>query len=335
MTFGAPDAALLLTDDFARTHCFRAVPGPNADVVGLAFEPIPRRRLSDVRGTLWVNRQTSELQYLEYVYTNLPPEFSDLGLRGRLDFRHLPTGAWIVSAWWIRMPRMEMSSMPLSRRDLSGAQQRLETHPVGYVEDGGRVTVDEAFAVANARIVGHLFDSTTSTPLADAVIRIQGDTGLTTSELDGRFVLATTTGGARTITVTHPKLGLTDDGSTRSVTLSIGDSTVVDVAVPPPARIAQEFCGPVGNRSGLVGLTWADGITTEDLDVQVTWVVTPPLRTEEERAQSGPRGVYAICDLPSNKALTVRLRRGAIVLAEQVLTLEPNEFRWIELTARK
>ncbi|MGH7562130.1 MAG: carboxypeptidase-like regulatory domain-containing protein, partial [Gemmatimonadales bacterium] len=63
MTFAGPDAVLLLSDQFVQTHCFHAVSGAD-ELVGLAFEPVPRRKVPDVRGTLWVSRATSELQFL-------------------------------------------------------------------------------------------------------------------------------------------------------------------------------------------------------------------------------------------------------------------------------
>ena len=324
MTFGAPDAALLLTDEFSATHCFRAVPGPTEAIVGLAFEPAPRRRLSDIRGTLWVNRQTSELQFIEYGYTNLPAKLANVGLGGRIDFRRLPTGEWIVSYWHIRMPRMDQPP------DDYRSRRAFEPHLAGYVEDGARVTVGAPTTSANAVVLGRIFDSTTLAPLPGAVVRIQGDSDSATTEADGRFVLRTAVGGARTIAATHPKLGLIDDGSIRPVSLSVGDSTVVDFSVPTATRIAHELCGPASNRSGLVGLTWSGGVPTENLELRISWEPTPGA-PEEERARSGARGFYAVCDLPAGQVLTVRVQRGAEVLVEQKVTIGMNEFRWLDL----
>jgi hypothetical protein len=54
----APGLDVLLSNMFLEDHCFRLVAdGPR---VGMAFEPAPdRKRLSEIRGTIWLDRATS------------------------------------------------------------------------------------------------------------------------------------------------------------------------------------------------------------------------------------------------------------------------------------
>jgi hypothetical protein len=108
LVFYAPDSALLLSDAFLDTHCLRlARPSPDhPGWVGLEFEPVPGRSLPEIRGAVWLDAGTAELRRLEYGYTGRLP--FNLGRRhagGMVEFDRLPTGAWIVRDWWIRMPR--------------------------------------------------------------------------------------------------------------------------------------------------------------------------------------------------------------------------------------
>ncbi|MEA3245544.1 MAG: carboxypeptidase-like regulatory domain-containing protein [Gemmatimonadota bacterium] len=115
--FRAPDAAALLSDQFAATHCFTVEPPQSlrAHWIGIAFRPTPARsRARDIAGTLWLDRATSELRMLEFRYENLPPEADDPLIGGFVEYAHLATGHWMVARWAIRMPRM-------ARRTIGGA----------------------------------------------------------------------------------------------------------------------------------------------------------------------------------------------------------------------
>ncbi|CAA9309311.1 MAG: hypothetical protein AVDCRST_MAG68-1178, partial [uncultured Gemmatimonadetes bacterium] len=68
LVFYGPDAAVLLSDVFLDTHCFRVQP-PSREhegMVGLAFEAVEGRSLPEVQGVLWMDRRTAELRVLEY-----------------------------------------------------------------------------------------------------------------------------------------------------------------------------------------------------------------------------------------------------------------------------
>lgn len=124
----APDAEVLLSDSFLDTHCFRAVRGRGAarGLVGLRFEPVRGRAATDVAGTLWLDARSAELRHLEFVYRNLPRADDWPGVGGRIEFRRLPTGQWIVDRWRLRMP--------LVRRPARGGPRL-----TGYAEVGGVV----------------------------------------------------------------------------------------------------------------------------------------------------------------------------------------------------
>ena len=123
-----PDETVLLSDGFARTHCFRVVrDAARTGQLGVAFDPARGRRTADIRGVLWVDDKTSELREIVFRYVNagLVTRFESGGFT---RFRRMQSGAWIVSEWLLRMPKLESRSR--TRHDIFLA---------GYFERGGSV----------------------------------------------------------------------------------------------------------------------------------------------------------------------------------------------------
>lgn len=103
--FFGPDARALLSDAFRDTHCFRpASSNPERQgLIGLTFEPLPRRSMPDIAGTFWMHPDSGELQLVEYRYMDGDQIFR-LGGEGEIHFRTLDSGAWVVERWAIRAP---------------------------------------------------------------------------------------------------------------------------------------------------------------------------------------------------------------------------------------
>ena len=125
-TYYAPDADVLLSDPFLRTHCFETK--AEKGLVGLGFSPARGRNLPDVKGTLWVDRDNAELRYLEFTYARLPERLNAPKAGGRVEFMRIPNGAWIVRDWVIRMPIAQV---------VPGAYQSAMPRVVGFREAGG------------------------------------------------------------------------------------------------------------------------------------------------------------------------------------------------------
>jgi hypothetical protein len=136
ITFHGPDAATLLSDAFAATHCLGfADSGPEDGWVGLTFAPLdPEAR--EVEGTLWLDAGTGEPTRLEYRYTALPWPVKTDKAGGGCDFQRLPGGAWIVGRWWLRMPRVGVREERLTQWDPPRKRYTLTS----LVEEGGEVT---------------------------------------------------------------------------------------------------------------------------------------------------------------------------------------------------
>jgi hypothetical protein len=330
VTYAAPDAALLLSDEFVGTHCFRAVQGQEG-LLGLAFEPTAGRKVADVKGTLWVDRATSELRYLEYAYTGLPGILARADLGGRVEFRRLPAGTWIVSYWHIRTPTLT-ESQTAQRRNVGRAFARL----IGYTDLGGRAEIasDALGQVDRALLVGLVYDSVNAQGLAGAVVKVQGYQDSVLTDGEGRFRLAVPASGDQMVTVAHPRSRLLQQGTTRPALLSLGDTTRVDFTVSSLQSFVRALCGTPGKgRAGVVGMAWgSDGKPAAGYGVRVRWN-TSGGGLKEERREVREDGVYAICELPPDRSLPVRLYDRVRPVDERVIQLEWGAFNWVELRA--
>jgi hypothetical protein len=119
-----PDAHLLLSEAFLDAYCFR-VAAPRGGLVGLAFEPVRRGPGVGIEGVLWLDAATGELRHLEYRYTGDEGELARHRASGRIEFRELRGGGWIVERWWIRRS--------------AGATRAGDPPPVQVLEAGGEV----------------------------------------------------------------------------------------------------------------------------------------------------------------------------------------------------
>ncbi len=113
VSYYAPDADVLLSSQFAESHCFAIAPPNSANVawIGLAFKPkIERLGVYEIAGTMWFDQTTLALQQIVFRYTNAPVTFASAGVGGELAFAHLSNGAWLISRWEIRMPQGQIQS---------------------------------------------------------------------------------------------------------------------------------------------------------------------------------------------------------------------------------
>jgi hypothetical protein len=130
-TYHGPDADELISAEFLRTHCFetKSGRGDTEGLIGLAFTPARGRTLPDITGTLWIDRQTAMLHHLDFSYTRLPEDLVAPRAGGRIEFLRVPSGAWIVRDWVIRMPQAVMKQRAMAM----GTQAEV----VGFKETGG------------------------------------------------------------------------------------------------------------------------------------------------------------------------------------------------------
>lgn len=326
--YAVPDAELLTSAEFILTHCFRGVRG-DSGLVGLEFEPVPRRPVSDVAGTLWLDPTTSELKYLEFRYTDVPSVHGRMEIGGRVDFARLPTGEWIVSHWYTRTPWIAVEE----RRSAGRVFRSVERFH-GFLELGGRVDLatdldgDLSLAIVRGRVV----DSVSGAGLAGATITV-ADLGAVETDEDGAFRIAVAAAGPQELVASHPVLNLAAGPVRHPVVLSVGDEIAVTVSSPSLPTLVQAACGNVRNRSGLVGVVLdARGGLVAGVDLRARWP-NPRGGHREQRARMGRFGLVGFCDLPGDELVEIFVPGpdGPVIL--QQVEVPFREFRWLEMRA--
>jgi len=130
-TYYAPDETVLLSEQFAATHCFRAVRDKaRSGQVGIEFNPVKGRRVPEIEGVLWVDQATAELRELIFRFVN-SGILEQFRAGGFTRFRRVPSGAWIVDAWAL--------TAPIIHRERAAMTDKLTV--TGYIEDGGGVNM--------------------------------------------------------------------------------------------------------------------------------------------------------------------------------------------------
>lgn len=297
--FYAPDADVLLSDDFAADHCFRLTETDRR--VGLRFEPLRRRQQSDVQGTLWLDRETLALQEINFSYDHLPYA-GHRAVGGRIEFATLPDGAPIVRAWYIRSPAWARHD------DTIGV--------IEIVESGGRVI--DAFRAAppdaapvTVVLHGIVYDSVAGRPMSGASVRLAGTTSSAVSDGDGRFVLVPPQPGTYVLEIEHPwtdDLPLTPEPV---VARAVADTTI-RVATPSLDTVRDRLCRmdalPRSRRDN-PGLVWGVLRDTEGRPmvgeiVSVSWDarLVSGVRIRHRggvSTRTGSTGSYVLCGIPA------------------------------------
>ena len=357
LIYYGPDAAVLLSDEFLRDHCFRlrAGEGRRSELVGLEFEPIRGRDKPDIAGTLWIDRRSAELRDLEFMYRNVTTlqrtgQSDDFG--GQVAFHRMPSGAWIVERWMIRMPVLaDRGPFAESAEALPGSPRADRVQLSAIREEGGEVLETTArgarreLVTERATIRGVVFDSTRMAPLETARVFLDGTQFSTRSVADGSFTLGDVPEGTYTVSVLHARfdsLGLR--APAEPVTLRAGEPVTVRLAVPSMATLVARTCTSNEHTPGMAALRGrvldaVSGGPAVDAEVTVSWnrLVTGSVRgtsvSEERRLiRADADGRYTICALPDGVRLTVRAHHDGRVGPSHQPLLRPDELSLLDLT---
>jgi len=369
--FYGPDAALLLSDPFVRDHCFSIVQGQgeNAGLVGLAFQPVDGRQVSDIAGALWLDRRSAELRYVDYRYTRLPQDVLAERAGGRVEFTRLPDGRWIVERWQIRTPRLATTP----ERQIGGFSVARRYEVIGYKEEGGMVLTPGArdLAANAARpqaevgsVEGVAYDSLRGTPLVGAQVRLEGTAARDTTDALGRYRLGSPLPGEYTLSFEHARFAELGIPPVRlPVRLSLGSDSRVDAGVPSASALRELRCNdprysrPGNNVEGVLVMgvvRHADGAAVPGAAIEIWWsgfglqrssgIVAVQRHADTVEVQADSLGAFAFCGVPRESDVAMRaVPDGAIVrrtysaddvLAEVVLTIGARLDRPVAIRGR-
>lgn len=349
--YHAPDAAVLLAAAFVRDHCFRPMLADTArELVGLAFEPAAHRKLPDISGVLWLDARSHELRRLDYRYTQLPHGVRYDGAGGFVEFERVPTGAWIVRRWAIRMPEVAVRA---------GAAQSAQSAPTAYeiavpdrstrpvvtavIEEGGEATLTAAAAPRDTTpaIAGVVWDSSAARPLAGARVSVEGMPYAATTDGEGRYRLLLHRAGAYTLTVRHPRVDTLGVARPRApVTVGVGEAQL-DLALPSASTAALALCPGQPPGTAIVhGRALIVGAVPDRPELEVRLLERArvngqyafrPVAGGGRVAVSGPERRYVLCALPAGTRLRAVLRMPGGAETDLELNLRPGEIAYRDL----
>ena len=329
--YTAPDAEVLLSGTFLGSHCF-ALDRKEDDgrvLIGLRFRPINGRSLPEVDGVAWLDETTGRLESLEYEYVNLNRAADVRGedASGRIFFREIPNGTWIVQEWSIRMPRL------VEIRDDFGRPRRYDVR--GYVEEGGAVTqVATATGVqlsgSQTAIHGTVTDST-GAPAAGARVWIDGTDLEARTDSEGVFTVADIGAGTWSVRASHPSLAMYGhEGSAAEVAVERNSVRQVQFGLPSISAVVSLHCESTALAEAevvtLAGRVLnADGIPVRNAAVRVIWSqVRGSFRRSFEGfgTDSDSIGVFTVCDVPPGRMVMATASIGDLVAEAPELSLD-------------
>jgi hypothetical protein len=351
LRYVAPDLELLTSGAFAKAHCFvvredEERPG----MIGLEFRPDPLPPRADVRGTLWLTRETLELRALDFAYTGVRFSGPDSLAGGRVEFARLANGAFVPTAWAISGPippdafldalgrrrareRAGDAPLPISRLDPTWASQRVvvtggTVQAVRSVSDSlslwrrapGDVEVTVRWrrgaraAARGARVL--------LTGLGAEAYTDENGQAMFRNVPPGQYVVATTSEEQEFLQLPRDeRLAVVRSGATTRVALT---ALPADLAV-------NSVCEFNRGDAVLAGIATRDGRGTSGARIRIATVEADARGRERlntiRTGWSGGAGLYHICRLPrgADYVVTAAFPGGAVARARvSVPTAQPG-----------
>ena len=342
--YRAPEAATLVSDQFVKSHCYAAIRGYGAEtgLTGLEFRPARVGSQPELTGILWLDPKANALRYLNFDYVNLPIPLRIARTTGRVEFRQLPGGQWIVPRWYIRMPRVAQVTSTdslLGYQEVGGTSRPAGTAAPASVTSAVIPALDDTVAGPQSFISGIVYDSTTGTPLQGVQVSTGGGRFKTTTSAGGHYELAIDGPLSDTIAFEHPRLRLYRVASrVQSISLPSGARGQANVLVPSYGTLRKRLCGQNETATESQGIaagyvTDAGGRPVPNAHVWATWqilwveqngrlVSTNQQRTVE--TDTGSDGSYLMCGFTRGAQITAKVGIAGRNTVQEKVVLPAN-----------
>jgi hypothetical protein len=350
-TFYSPDVNVLLSREFQADHCFRLARSDDNALTGVSFEPSrERNKVSDIKGTVWLDTKTSELRSLEFRYTNVVEAQEEAGAGGQMEFVRMRNGGFAIARWQIRMPVVTLVSIKAPRHGPVGPQQRLaEIRVAGGALVAVTVGADTLWSRPPLTIAGTVTDSASGNRLSSARVSLAGAGSTAVSDQRGQFELRNVLPGEYTVEVRTPSLDSMFAVHRTSVMVDTNTKPLA-IRVARADQLARALCAfdktftrtsPPGIIMGTSRLQ-GDSVPPRNVLVGAEWTQTEysagggavradgVRRWKEVRTDS--RGEFRICGVPANTPVTIRAAGDSAEAAPTLVRIaEGQRFERTEL----
>lgn len=331
VVYYAPDLDVMLSSQFIEDHCFRLTTDrKQSGVLGIAFEPTPERKsgVAEIRGTMWLDRASSELRRLEFRYVNVTRDQEDEA-GADLEFVRMRDGAWVISRWNIRMPLIVQVVRPGHGAETRVSEIRVAGGELALARRGS----DTLWRGPRRVLAGTLLDSLSASPLAGARVTVSGTALEANSDGRGRFTIPGVLPGEYTLQVHTPSLDSMNAVHQSALAL-IDAATALEIRVPNGQQIAATLCGPAAGRTDaggiIVGNVRLRGDSTPDVRgarVVAEWRADPSDSTRVRHVEVSPTsdGRFRLCGVPVNTAIELRAKAdGYETLEASIVRIPPT-----------
>jgi hypothetical protein len=324
-TLWAPDADVLLSEEFIGSHCLAIQASADTSLVGVRFEPARKRRdFVDVEGVLWVDRRTTELRSLEYRYVQGPDILDRAQAGGRVEFLRIPRGRWVVSRWSIRQPAIRTRAdgkAPIvpgarmeerTREELAGI--KISSGSLTQITRNGLRLWERGRVSFVARVV----DSVTDAPRARLLVGFATTGDRTSTDSLGQVRFELVEPGRHVLRVDDPELiDIRGEAVMREVEVPESNDAQVVVRMPSVRALVAAQCGErallwgEGLLSGRVA-SWRAGDSTTTLLVvadtpyQQLGAGVVNIESYFEIRPARATGIFRVCGMPRDAVLRVR-----------------------------
>jgi hypothetical protein len=281
---------------------------------------LPHRTLPDIVGTLWLDDRTFELRFVEFNYSrvHLSADSSEIG--GAVHFARLPSGAWIIRKWFIRLPVIARPAAPVATDGTSAPWVLVRPTMLRFREEGGEVAAEELLERAALGVIRGVVRDSANRPMPDVTVRVAGTRLAGRTSANGAFSIDSVPFARHTLVAEaagYDSLGLA--AADAEVEFTPGSDQRPTLRAHNARQLYARLCvnrvayTGYGALRVLVRSAGGDSLVA-GLPVSVSW---PPAEGNNPalanwrflELQTDDYGQVTVCEVPASRDVTVTVSR--------------------------